>query len=234
MPWPQYSRTTEKRCFFDVFLDGLADVAEELPGGHLLDPQPHALECHLGQSFCLDRGLADEKHPAGIPVKAVLDDRDVDIDGVPRLELPLAGDAVADHVVDRRADGFREAAVVERGRDRVLSAGDVFVADRVQFTGRDARFDMLADHVQDVGRQAAGDPHFVLFFRRFDRNVHSECLGSQAGRDNAAGKAREFPVISALLAQAGYGIKRAPRRQLPAGRLTITHVHRHVAAGCPA
>lgn len=32
------------------------------------------------------------------------------------LELPVVGDAVYDHLIDRGADGLGEAAVVQRGR----------------------------------------------------------------------------------------------------------------------
>ena len=53
-------------------------------------------------------GLADEVHAAGVAVEAVLDDRDVDVDDVAGLQALVVRDAVADHVVDRGADGLRE------------------------------------------------------------------------------------------------------------------------------
>ena len=124
------------------------------------------------QGVGLHAGLADEKHAAGIAVKAVLDDGDIDIDGVAVLQLAVARDAVTDHVIDRRADRFRKATVVERGRDGILHFSDVLVADVVELLGRDAGFDVLADHVEYVGRQSAGDPHFVLFFVSFDGYGH--------------------------------------------------------------
>ena len=116
---------------------------------------PHRRAAGLGQALRLDRRLADVVHAAGVAVVAVLDDGHVDIEQVAALEHPLVGNAVADHVVDRGADGLREAAVAHIGRDRLLDLDDVVVADPVQLIGGDPGDHVLADHVQHVGGQAA-------------------------------------------------------------------------------
>ena len=112
-------------------------------------------------------------------MEAVLDDGDVEVDDVAGLEPPLAGDAVADHVIDRRTDGLREALVVERGGYRILVADDKVVAEAIQFVGRDARLDMPLDHVEDVGRKPPGQAHARLFLGGLDR--HAGFSGHQHG-----------------------------------------------------
>ena len=124
---------------------------------------------------------------------------------------------MADHVVHRGADRLREAAVVERRRDRLELVDDEVVADPVELVRRDAGFDVRPDHVEHVGRQAAGDAHLLLFFRRLDRDGHvSGCrtAGKAEPRKRAlAGWKRLRRRGSALLLQGRYGIKRAPQRQ---------------------
>ena len=44
---------------------------------------------------------------------------------------------------------------------------DVPVADGIEFTGGDARSDMLGDQVKYFGSHAACDPHFFDFRGRF-------------------------------------------------------------------
>jgi hypothetical protein len=45
------------------------------------------------------------------------------------------------------------------------------VADPVQFGRRDAGDHVGADHVQDIGGQAPGNAHRLLFRRRLDRDL---------------------------------------------------------------
>ena len=89
-----------KSIFFNMLLNGVADVPKPLAGCDLLDAEPHAFVRNLRQPLCLDARFVDEKHTAGITVKAVLDDGDVDIDRITGLELALARNAVADDVID--------------------------------------------------------------------------------------------------------------------------------------
>ena len=80
---------------------------------------------------------------------------------------------MADLVIYRGADGLGESAIVERGGDGLLLFDDVAVADAVQFVGGDARLDMGFDHIQYVGGQPSGHPHFLDFFRGFYCDAHS-------------------------------------------------------------
>ncbi|MNG01284.1 hypothetical protein D3C84_842560 [compost metagenome] len=113
---------------------------------------------------------------------AVLDHRHVDVEDVAILERLVIGDAMADHVVDRGADRLGEALVVERRGNGLLHVDDVVVADTVQFLGGHAGFDMLADHLQHFGGQAAGNAHLLDFGGRLDGDGH---IGSQAQTEKA-------------------------------------------------
>ena len=45
------------------------------------------------------------------------------------------------------------------------------IAEPVQLFGGDAGLDVLADHVEHVGRQASGDAHFFLLGRGLNGDV---------------------------------------------------------------
>jgi len=92
-------------------------------------------------------------------VDAVTDDRHVDVEDVALFQFSRAGDAVAHLVVERDADGLGEAAIVQRRRRGSAVVDDVIVADAIELFGRDAGFDVWLDHVEDAGRQTAGDAH---------------------------------------------------------------------------
>ncbi|MNY56423.1 hypothetical protein D3C86_1925040 [compost metagenome] len=86
---------------------------------------------------------------------------------------------MADHMVDRGADGLGKALVVQGGRDGLLLVDDVVVADAVQFFGRDAGLDVCTDHFQHLGSQTAGDAHLLDVFRGFDGDGHTGSLGAR-------------------------------------------------------
>ena len=97
-------------------------------------------------------------HAAGIAMPAIDDDGDVDIDDVAIDQLLRPRNAVADHMVDRGADRFRKAAIIERRRNGVMG-DDVIVAQLVQRLGGDARHDMRCDEIQRLGGQMPGAAH---------------------------------------------------------------------------
>ena len=163
-----------------MVLDRVPDVAEPGARPHPLDPAPHALAADPGDPLADERRLADEEHAAGIAVVAILDHRDVDVDDVAVLQPPIARDAVADHVVDRRADGLRKAAVVEWGGDRLLLLHDVPVADGVELSGGHPRGHVRLDHLQHLRGEPSGDAHPVDFFGGLDGDRHT--AGRQNGR----------------------------------------------------
>ena len=153
-------------------LYGVADIAQAHAGTHQGDTFEHAFATEIDQTFCLDGRFAHEKHFAGVAVKTVFDNRDVDIDNVAFLENLVTGNAVADHVVDGGTDGFGKTFVVERGRDGLLLVHDVIVTHAVKFASADTRLHMRCDHFEHLGGQAASNAHFLDFFRGFDSYGH--------------------------------------------------------------
>src|SRR5690606_14488218 len=122
---------------------------------------------------------ADVVHATGVAVPAVLDHGDVDVQDVAVLQhLALAGDAVADDVVDRGADGGRErdaagtAAVTAVGRVGLRDVDDVFLADAIQFGGGHAALHVRGDDLQDCGGQPPGHPHLLQLGRGLDVDAH--------------------------------------------------------------
>ena len=154
-------------------LDGVTDIAQAYAGAYQCDALEHAFATEIDQTFCLNRRFAYEKHFTGVAVKAVFDDRDIDIDDVALLKNLVARNSVADHVVDRGADGFGKAFIVEWGRDGLLLVYDVIVANAVEFAGTDTGLHMRRDHLEHLGRQTAGGAHFLDFFRGFDGDGHN-------------------------------------------------------------
>src|SRR5690348_11484801 len=100
---------------FGVGLDGMADVAQRrarLDDGYSAH---HRLVGDVDQLRRLDADfVADQEHAAGVAVPAVDDRRYVDIDDVAFLKHAIARNAVADDVVDRRADRARKLTIAER------------------------------------------------------------------------------------------------------------------------
>jgi len=117
--------------------------------------------------------FADVVHATGVTEPAILDDRDIDIDDVAFLQDPVAGDAVADLLVDGGADRFGEPLVTQGSWNAFLNIHDVVVAQGVQFLGGDAGNDIFCDHVQNLGRETTSDSHFGDLLWRFEGDGHS-------------------------------------------------------------
>jgi hypothetical protein len=95
---------------------------------------------------------------------AVLHHADVDRDDVPPLERVLAGDAVDDHRVGRRADRTREAAVSLEGGLAALGA-DEPLGGLVELQRGDARADLPADQAHRAYQDVTGRRHPVDLLR---------------------------------------------------------------------
>ncbi len=157
---------------FGIALHGVADIAQACAGANLSYAFAHGLVRDPDQALRLHRNLAHGKHAAGVSVIAVPDYGDIDIDAIAVFQAFVPGDAVANHVIYRGAYAFWEALVIQRSRDAIQRVDHEFVADRVKFAGSHTCLDMLAYHVQDLGRQTSGNAHLVLFFGGFYRDIH--------------------------------------------------------------
>jgi hypothetical protein len=84
--------------------------------------------------------------------------RDVDIDDIAFHQSAVAGNAVADHIVDRGAAAVLIAAITHRRGD--AAASDTHAADDVvQLAGGDAGYDIRHQRVQYLRRQPPGLAH---------------------------------------------------------------------------
>ena len=80
---------------------------------------------------------------------------DVDVGDVAFAQRPLAGDAVADHVVGRDAQRLGVAAIEQAGGQGAV-VEDELARQRVEVVGDHARADVRGQHVQALGGQPAG------------------------------------------------------------------------------
>src|SRR5262249_6190268 len=133
---------------FGVALDGSADIAGSGAGLDGGDAPHERVVGDLEQSLRRARDLADAIHAARIAVPAVDDERHVDIENVALFQRTRARDAVADHVVERGADRFREATIVERSRDRAMVHGEC-KNEVVERLGGDSRLHLIDKEIED-------------------------------------------------------------------------------------
>ena len=79
---------------------------------------------------------------------------------------------MANHVVNRGANGFREALVIQGCRYGIKLIDDVIVANSVEFTGRDAGLYFRRDHFQNLGGELAiktANVGFAAYFEEIGR-----------------------------------------------------------------
>ena len=122
---------------FGVRLDRAPDLVEPSTWTDLIDALPQCFLGHLHQEACIVVDLTDAEGRVGVAVHAVQVDRDIAVDDVAVDEHAVVRDAVADHLIDRRAQRLREALVMQRAR--IAAAGDTcLVANAIELVGRDA------------------------------------------------------------------------------------------------
>ena len=150
-------------------LDGVTDIAGGGAGLHHGDAAHHGFIGDLDQALGFALHLADVIHAAGIAMPAVQDDRHVDIDDVALLERTVAGDAVADDVIDRGAERMAVAAIAEaRGQGAVIER--VFEGKSVERRRGHARLHFGNQKVQHLRRQPAGPAHALEILRPVRRH----------------------------------------------------------------
>src|SRR6185437_4190412 len=141
-----------------VGLDDTADGVEGPAGSDGPDAAHHGLVGALDEQPGLLRRVAGQEGGVGVAVHAADVGGDVDVDDVTVGDDGVVGDAVADDLVERGAQGLGVAAVAERaGVGAVVD--EEFVADAVELVGGDAGLDVVADLGQGLGGDLAGHPH---------------------------------------------------------------------------
>jgi hypothetical protein len=125
----------------------------------------------------MGRNLADEEHATRVAVPAVLDDGHVDVDDVAFFERLVVGDAVTDHVVDRRANALgvwlvAVGGVVERRGHGLLHVHDVVVCQPIELVGGDAGANVRGQIVEHLRGQPSGESHAFDAGGIFDGDGH--------------------------------------------------------------
>ena len=151
---------------FGKGLDGVTDVAQARARFDLDDALPHRLVSDAAQTFGRNRCLADQEHAAVVAVPTVFDHGDIDVDDVARLQGGVIGHAMANHVIDRGAQGRRVGhmpwgLVVQRGRCGALHIDHVVMCQPVDFFGGDARLNERSQVIQHFRGQSTGHTHGV-------------------------------------------------------------------------
>jgi len=140
--------------------DRVADHTDQTAWRDRPDHQVQAIESALRdrQLFLVD--LADQKRFALIAMPAIDDGRDVDVDDVAVAKLILAGNPVADDVVDAGATTLGVALVPERRGTIALIEGPL-VDQAIDLFGRRAGDDVRPDIIQQSRVGSPGGPHQV-------------------------------------------------------------------------
>ena len=103
----------------------MADVAGGVTGLDRRNTADERLVRDLDQPFGPRLDRTDCVHAAGITVPAIDDQRDVDVDDVAIAQRLRPGNAMANDVIDRRADRLGVAAIIERRRKCVVGDGEL-------------------------------------------------------------------------------------------------------------
>lgn len=160
---------------FSVLLDRVTDIAQMCAWSDLRDAKPHAFEGSLHELLNENRTCTNDEHPAGIAEITVFDHGNIDVERVAVLDHLGARNAVTDYVIDRNAGGFRvrrvtRRLIVERRGHGALLLQHVFVAQAIEFAGRDSSFYKGLNIIKHFAGKPAGGAHvrdIVFGFKRY-------------------------------------------------------------------
>jgi len=157
---------------FGVCLYSVTNVAQFCTRTYDTNPYPQTFISNPCDAPCWYRGVANEEHAAGVPVVAILNDSNIDIDDVAIFKVFVARYAMADYVIHRCANRFRKAAVIQGCGYCLLDVDDVIMTDLVEFPGGDACHHVWSNHIQHFSCKAPCNTHFFYLIRGFDCDAH--------------------------------------------------------------
>jgi hypothetical protein len=98
---------------FRKLLDGGSHITKPSAIANFRDAKSQTPSRHFGDVFAFRRRLTDIKRSGGVSVKPIEKRGDIDVEDVPGLEFLRAGNPMAHHFIDGRANAFGKAVVVE-------------------------------------------------------------------------------------------------------------------------
>ena len=184
---------------FGIFLNRGADVARRRARPHGRHAAHQRFIGHFDEALRPAGDIADEIHPARIAVPAVEDQGHVDVDDVAVLERFAVGHAVANDMIERGADRFAIAAIVERRGIGVMRHREI-EDERVERLRGDAGPHMLGQEVKRLGGQPAGPAHSGEGLRpvQFDMARLAACNFDSVNKGHVSGSARCLPDCVSL------------------------------------
>jgi len=102
--------------------------------------------------------LAHRKHARGVPVPAIDNQGDIDIDNITVAQGLFIGYAVAHHMIDRGAHGMAIAAKKQGCGNGAMFMGK-FERHAIQLGGGHAGHHLGGQHIESLGRQPTGGAH---------------------------------------------------------------------------
>ena len=143
----------------DAVLEAPGVLLDDAPDDIDFAARPHGLDAALhGRARALDEGgrfridPTDRERGVGVAVDTIEVGGHVQVDQVALAQLRRIRDAVADDLVDRRADRLGESHVAQTGRVGAVVA-HVFVGDPVELVGGDSG----GDRLRGLGQSACGN-----------------------------------------------------------------------------
>ena len=155
-----------------VLVNFKTDVAQMLAWADVGDADIHALLSHRHDFIRVFRHFTNGVHIGRIAVVTAKNGGHVDVDNIPILDNLLAGDAVADYLVDGDAGGFREAVITLGGGDRAVVV-DEFFNLQIEFRCRHAGPHKWFDIFQTPAGQYATPLNADNLPWRLDNDAHA-------------------------------------------------------------
>lgn len=147
--------------------DRFADGGDSAARCQLINRKVHAVEGALRDGSFFLGHFTDQEGFALVPVPAIDDGRDVDVDDIAVFQDRGIGDPVADDFVDANAATFGVLLVPQGGRLVAMIVGPL-MDHFVDFEGRDSGLNVGPKEIHQFGVHAAGTPHHVALGVRED------------------------------------------------------------------
>ena len=145
-----------------------ADIAQKTPRLSCFNTAQQTLLGDCNQICRRLSNLANHKHTGCVSIIAIVDSRNVYVHNVTAAQhVMLAGNAVANLVIDRGTHALREAFIAQRCRDSVMRYC-IFVNDSVDISSSHTGFNIFGNLIQYTGIDFASCTNTCNLLRGFN------------------------------------------------------------------